>query len=256
MIGWFRWFYFIADRDSNTANAGSSNDLPSVAHGGFDQVESLSIALSDSDSQECIEDDYAPGYTEVGEHTGESESPIQSEETPIPHNRDVISTRTEVSLPVMPDDLSSIDETHVQHNEVEVNNTSIGMHPAISSGDFNRVVHLKYERDLTDSEKFYLLKHHFVPGISYQFPAQTFGKQSRRFQRNWLTKYNGLVYSQLADGGYCKYCVLFAQYETSNQAFGTLVNQPLTNFKKASNILIYHFSCNGRKSHQIAVEKS
>ena len=45
-----------------------------------------------------------------------SESPIQSEETPISHNRDVIST-TEVSLPVMPDDLSSIGETHVQHNE-------------------------------------------------------------------------------------------------------------------------------------------
>ena len=167
-----------------------------MAHGGFDQVESLSIALSDSDSQECIEDDYAPGYTEVGEHIGESESPnqseseslIQSEETPIPHNRDVIST-TEVSLPVMPDDLSSIGETHVQHNEVEVNHTNIGMHPAISSGDFNRVVHLKSERDLTDSEKFYLLKHHFVPGISYQFPAHTFGKQSRRFQKNWLTKY-------------------------------------------------------------------
>ena len=93
---------------------------------------------------------------EVVEHTGESESPIQSEETPIPHNRDVIST-TEVSLPVMPDDLSSIGETHVQHNEVEVNNTSIGMHSAISSRDFNRVVHLKSERDLTDSEKFYLL---------------------------------------------------------------------------------------------------
>ena len=35
-------------------------------HGGFDQVESLSIAPSDSDSQEYIED-YAPGDTEVGE---------------------------------------------------------------------------------------------------------------------------------------------------------------------------------------------
>ena len=84
----------------------------------------------------------------------------------------------------------------------------------------------------------FLLNHHFVPGIIYQFPViiyqfpvHTFGKQPRHFQSNWLTKY-GLVYSQVADGGYCKYHVLFAKCETSVQAFGTLVNQPLT--KKAS----------------------
>ena len=65
-----------------------------------------------------------------------------------------------------------------------------------------------------------------------------------------------MIYSQVADGGYCKYCVLFAQYETSVQAFGTLVNRPLTNFKKASDILKDHFGCGGRKSHQIAVEKA
>lgn len=108
---------------------------------------------------------------------------------------------------------------------------------------------------MTDSEKLFLLNHHFVPGTSYQFPAHTFGKQSRRFQSNWLTKYNGLVYSQVADGGYYKY-VLFAQCETSVQAFGTLVNRPLTNFKKASDILKDQFGCRGRKSHQIAVERA
>ena len=59
-------------------------------------------------------------------------------------------------------------------------------HPAVSSGDFDRVRHLKTERDLTDSEKLFLLNHHFVPGTSYQFPARTFGKQSKRFQSNWL----------------------------------------------------------------------
>ena len=188
---------FIPGRDSNIVSEGSSNDLPSVSCGDFDQAESGSIILSDSDhSQECTEDG------EVDERTGESENQIQTEETTSPYNRDVIST-TDISSPAMPDDLSSIGETvtHAQH-------IGKGMHPAVSSGDFDRVVHLKAERELTDSEKFYLLNHHFIPGINYQFPAHTFGKQSRWFQMNWLTKYNGLVYSQVADGGYCKYCVL------------------------------------------------
>ena len=162
-------------------------------------------------------------------------------------------------LPCQQRQIASNTSKHpVQCNEVQNDNTCTGvsMDPAVSSGDFDRVVQLKTERDLTDSEKFFLLNHHFVPGNSYQFPAHTFGKQSRCFQRNWLTKYNGLVYSQEADGGYCKFCVLFAQRETSVQSFGTLVNRPLTNFKKASNILTDYFSCRGRKSHQIAVEKA
>ena len=81
-------------------------------------------------------------------------------------------------------------------------------------------------------------------------------KQARRFQSTWLAKYNGLVYSQAADGGYCKYCVLFAQCEASFSAFGILINRPLANSKKASNILNDHFGSGGCKSHQIAVEKA
>lgn len=225
--------------------------MPSESH----NLEFPCITLSDS--QESSDDTAA---SKVYEYESENRNQISSEEAPLPQNEDIVTT-TQLSLSALPDDdeiLSNIDEseTHVLHNEAEINNTCIHMHPAVSSGDFDRVVHLKAERDLADSEKFYLLNHHFVPGINYQFPAHTFGKQSRRFQRNWLTKYNGLAYSQNADGGYCKYCVLFAQCEASSQAFGILVNQPLTNFKKASNILIKHFGCKGRKSHQIAVEKA
>ena len=117
---------FIPGRDSNIVSEGSSNDLPSVSCGDFDQAESGSIILSDSDhSQECTEDG------EVDERTGESENQIQTEETTSPYNRDVIST-TDISSPAMPDDLSSIGETvtHAQH-------IGKGMHPSVSSGDFD-----------------------------------------------------------------------------------------------------------------------
>ena len=41
------------------------------------------------------------------------------------------------------------------------------LHPVVSSGDFGKVVQLKDQRELSDREKYYLLKHHFVPGKGY-----------------------------------------------------------------------------------------
>ena len=130
------------------------------------------------------------------------------------------------------------------------------MHPAVSSGDFGQVVWLKAQRNITDSEKFYLLKHHFVPRKGYKFPSRTFSGQQRLFQSSWLDRYSGLVYSELEDGGYCKFCVLFATCEPSVRELGVLVTRPLTNFKKGVDKLNEHFcSQGGRKSHQAAVER-
>jgi len=93
--------------------------------------------------------------------------------------------------------------------------------PAVSREDFHQVVNYKNsrQRELTDHEKHYLLNHH---QCYIQFPSHTFGKQKRHFQRSWLTKYKGLTYSKSVDGGYCKYCVLFAQTEVSGQRLGML----------------------------------
>jgi hypothetical protein len=129
-----------------------------------------------------------------------------------------------------------------------------GMHPAICSGDLGKVVQLKAQRSLTENEKFFLLKHHFVPPKNYNFPSRVFGDRQRHFQNTWLEKYNGLVYSESEDGGYCKFCVLFARCEPSVKELGILVNKPLTNFKKAVEKLSEHFTSKGRKSHQSALE--
>ena len=114
--------------------------------------------------------------------------------------------------------------------------------PAVSSGDFKRVLELKKQRQLTDSEKYHLLTHHFKPSSTYQFPLFQYGKQKRSFQHTWLSRYNGLVYSELDKGGYCKYCVLFGQCAYSVTSFvGVLISRPLTNFQKASAKLREHF---------------
>ena len=130
------------------------------------------------------------------------------------------------------------------------------MHPAVSSGDFGQVVQLRAQKDLTDSEKFFLLKHHSVPGQGFQFPTRVFQERQRHFQSSWLDKYGGLVYSDSEYGGYCKYCVLLARCEPSVKELGVLVNRPLTNFKKATEKLNEHFCSKGRRSHQEAVERA
>ena len=96
------------------------------------------------------------------------------------------------------------------------------------------MLELKKERQLTNNEK-YLLTHHFKPNPTHQLPLVQYGKQKRSFQHSWLSRYNGLVYSELDKGGYCKYCVLFGQCAYSVTSFvGILISSPLTNFQKAN----------------------
>ena len=130
------------------------------------------------------------------------------------------------------------------------------LHPDVSSGDFGKVVQLKARRELSNREKFHLLKHPFVPCKGYSFPARIFNHRQRHFQTSWLERYNGLVYSESEDGGYCKFCVLFAKCEASVKELCILVTRPLTNFKKATDKLNEHFSSKGRKFHMASVERA
>ena len=107
------------------------------------------------------------------------------------------------------------------------------MHSAISSGDFGQVAQLKSRRKLTDHEKLTILSTHFVPPRNYMFPTLSVGGRDCCFQHGWLEKHNGLVYSELQDGGYCKYCVLIAR-EGPKLKLGALINRPLIEFKRAT----------------------
>ena len=81
--------------------------------------------------------------------------------------------------------------------------------------------------------------------------------KSRSFQASWLERYNGLVYSESEDGGYCKFCILFAKCDSKVKELGTLVSRPFRNFKKSSELLHDDFNdtgkSGGKKCHQYAV---
>lgn len=83
------------------------------------------------------------------------------------------------------------------------------MSPSVATGDPANVVYIAKERPLTDQEKMYVLENSFHPHSQYKFPGRLISGSIRHFQRSWLNKFNGLVYSESTDGGFCKYCILF-----------------------------------------------
>ena len=106
---------------------------------------------------------------------------------------------------------------------------------AVKSGDLAHIVNLKEQRPLTDQEKLYVLDQH----SGYKFPSRTINECKRHFQRKWLSMYNGLVYSESTNGGYCKYCVLFARCSPKVPELAVFVSKP---FKNLNIIIIMYYN--------------
>ena len=109
--------------------------------------------------------------------------------------------------------------------------------------------------DPSPSTKYTLLTSHFKPPFDYQFPKNA--ADGRSFQSQWLTLFPWLVYSKLANGGFCLSCVLFARpgsgYHGSNP--GVLVSRALTNFKKAMDTLKAHAQKSYHKAAIVQAEE-
>ena len=134
------------------------------------------------------------------------------------------------------------DEGDDEHDNCDSRpDNSVSLLVAVKSGDLACIVNLKEQRPLTGQEKLYVLDHSFMPHSRYNFPSRTINGCKRHFQSKWLSTYNGLVYSESTNGGYCKYCVLFARYSPKLTELGVFVSKPFTNFKKATEKLNQHF---------------
>ncbi len=126
--------------------------------------------------------------------------------------------------------------------------------PDSRGGDYGLIY--MHVRDLSDDQKYTLLTKPFVPDSSFSFPVYVDSSgRKRSFQRSWLQTFPGLVYSPSVNGGFCKHCALFGKGQ-SGQSLGNLVSRPLTNLRKATEILRDHFfgkDGTGRLSHTHAV---
>lgn len=80
---------------------------------------------------------------------------------------------------------------------------------------------------LSDGEKYALLKHHRCPPD--QLPSSFLGGCKRSFQKSWLQEYPWMVYSNAVDGAFCISCALFCP---NRCAKGQFVNVPFRNWHK------------------------
>lgn len=112
-------------------------------------------------------------------------------------------------------------------------------------------------RALTDEERLKVLHNCWSPPKNYQFPLIEKFKDKKlklKFQYQWLDRFNWLVYSETEQGGFCKYCVAFANTGgVGNQPLGHLVKTPFTNWKKALESFKHH---NESKYHTDSVSES
>ena len=90
---------------------------------------------------------------------------------------------------------------------------------------------------LSNGEKYKLLTDHFQPSSNFPFPKVFSHGCNWQFQHKWLSKYPWLVYSKVLNGGFCKFCSLFA---TERAQLGVLVNRPFTAWIKVQNIVDGH----------------
>ena len=83
----------------------------------------------------------------------------------------------------------------------------------------------KFIPTLAMQKKLQMLKNIWIPDQSFNFPITTTSHRSLRFQYRWLIRFKWLAYSQIENGAFCKYCVLFgskAGAGVENQTLGAL----------------------------------
>ncbi|KAJ8897341.1 hypothetical protein PR048_002687 [Dryococelus australis] len=94
-------------------------------------------------------------------------------------------------------------------------------------------------------------------GPLYQFPATKTNKSMLKFQHSWLQKWNWLAYSKNSNGGFCKYCVLFASDcvgKGYHQTTGTFVGSPFRRWKVAAEKFEHHSKAGYHKTCVLAPE--
>ena len=98
---------------------------------------------------------------------------------------------------------------------------------------------------LTDADRRKVLFNCWTLLQVSRFQCVTVGAQNRSFQKQWLNESTWLAYSNIYNGAFCKWCVVFAPQTVSRCAKppGSLVSEPHCNYKKAKEHYNNHQNC-------------
>ena len=102
---------------------------------------------------------------------------------------------------------------------------------------------------LTDADRRKLLFNCRSPSSGFSFPYVTVDAQNWSFQKQWWNEFTWLAYSNIYNGAFCKWCVVFAPQTVSRSAKPpcSLVSEPHCNYKKAKEHYNNHQNCHYHK---------
>ena len=136
------------------------------------------------------------------------------------------------------------DELHVEASDV-LNDLGCVIKPSMRCEEVSRAV-----SELSAGQKYKLLTDHYKPNADFPFPCVFHCGCNRSFQYKWLEKYEWLVYSKALDGGFCRFCALFARHRSK---LNVLVNKPFVTWVKVHKVVGSHAS---NQYHIHAVEEA
>jgi hypothetical protein len=144
------------------------------------------------------------------------------------------------STPVSTEDQST--SSSPQAKKLKIDSESSVKTPSHKENDIG--LFTNPQQPLSDKTKHMLLTDCWNPGKEYIFPKLVVGKQTRSFKFNWLEDNKWLAYSEKFDGGFCKFCVMFAPsfVTKADQRLLGFVTTPLKKFKDAKEMFRLHES--------------
>jgi hypothetical protein len=93
---------------------------------------------------------------------------------------------------------------------------------------------------MPDHVRVLLLTKPWTPPDGYTFPGVQESGKTRKFQTQWLKRFPWLVYSPSKEGGFCKFCALFAPEAVRNQKLGRFISIPLNRYKDTIELCTAH----------------
>ena len=102
---------------------------------------------------------------------------------------------------------------------------------------------------LTDADRRKVLFNCWSPPSGFSFPYVTVGAKNGSFQKQRLNEFTWLPYSNIYNGAFCKWWVVFAPQTVSRSAKppGSLVSGPHCNYKQAKERYNNHQNCRYHK---------
>jgi ribosomal protein L20 len=135
--------------------------------------------------------------------------------------------------------VTSTSNSNFCSTEMEHQNTTASLSQTQENPGPINDISLFCNRVLSHAEKVTVtvLNNIWSPDVSYSFPVIKSGRKEKKlkFQYSWLSRWNWLAYSEVENGAYCKFCIVFSKAGAgiNSQSLGALSKKKFDNWKKA-----------------------